>query len=121
VPLRIILYVAASWCGACNLHALQTVEQSFYLSFLNDNLVFNIYQPNVFKELAHLVSGQGLSKAVGDYIISGRVDHPNLPALYFLSQLVVVDINVSEFGRQLGGVLIDQPDCLFVVALDRDR
>ena len=53
----------------------------------------------MFKELAHLVGGQGLSKAVGDYIIGGRVDHPNLPALYFLSQLVVVDINVSEFGR----------------------
>jgi hypothetical protein len=70
VLLQIILYVAALWCGACDLHALQTVEQSFYLPFLNDNLVFNIYQPNVFKELAHLVGGQGLGKAVSDYIIS---------------------------------------------------
>jgi hypothetical protein len=61
----------------------------------------------VFKELAHLVSGQGLSKAVSDYIVSGRVDHPNLLALYFLSQLVVVDINVLEFSCQLGGVLIN--------------
>jgi len=75
----------------------------------------------VFKELAHLVGGQGLGKAVGDHIIGGHVDHPNLPALYFLSQPVVVDIDVSEFGSQLGGVLINQPDCLFVVALDRDR
>jgi hypothetical protein len=91
------------------------------LSFLNDNLVLDIYQPNVFKELAHLVGGQGLGKAVGDHIVGGRVDHPDLPALYFLSQPVVVDINVSEFSRQLGGVLIDQPDRLFVVALDRDR
>jgi hypothetical protein len=75
----------------------------------------------VFKELAHLISRQGLSKAISNYIISRRVDYPNLLALYFLSQLVVVDINVSEFGRQLGGVLIDQPDCLFVVALDCNR
>jgi hypothetical protein len=52
----------------------------------------------VFKELAHLISGQGLSKAVGDYIISRRVDYLNLLALYFLSQLVVVDINVLEFS-----------------------
>jgi hypothetical protein len=61
----------------------------------------------VFKELAHLVSRQELSKAVGDYIISRRVDYLNLLALYFLSQLVVVDINVLEFSRQLGGVLIN--------------
>jgi hypothetical protein len=52
----------------------------------------------VFKELAHLVSRQGLSKAVGNYIVSRRVDYPNLPALYFLSQLVVVNINVLEFS-----------------------
>jgi hypothetical protein len=52
----------------------------------------------VFKELAHLVSRQELSKAVSDYIISGRVDYLNLLALYFLSQLVVVDINVLEFS-----------------------
>jgi hypothetical protein len=53
----------------------------------------------VFKELAHLISRQELSKAVSNYIVSRRVDYPNLLALYFLSQLVVVDINVLEFSR----------------------
>jgi hypothetical protein len=52
----------------------------------------------MFKELAHLVSRQGLSKAVSNYIISRRVDYPNLLALYFLLQLVVIDINVLEFS-----------------------
>jgi hypothetical protein len=69
------------------------------LSFLNDNLIPDVYQPNVFEELAHLVGRQGLSKAVSDYIVGGSVDNPDLPALYFLSQPMVVDIDVSELSR----------------------
>jgi hypothetical protein len=61
----------------------------------------------VFKELAHLICRQRLSKAVSDYIISRSVDNPNLLALYFLSQLIVIDIDVSELSCQLEGILVN--------------
>jgi len=52
----VVLIIVAPWYSACNLHALYPTKQTFNLSFLNNNLIPNIYQTNVFKELAHLVS-----------------------------------------------------------------
>jgi len=60
------------------------------------NLTLDVYQSDVFEELAHLVGGQGLGEAVGDHIIGGRVHNPDLLPLYFLPQPVVLDMNMSE-------------------------
>jgi hypothetical protein len=75
----------------------------------------------MFKELGHLVGGQRLRKTVGDHVFCRHIYHLDLVPLDLLSQPVIVDIDVSEFCSQLGGFLIYQPDCLCVVALDRNR